>query len=170
MSIFDFLFGTKGKEMSAITKGQKSFLDQLYKGPGVESSPLYQQGSDFLSALLSGEPNSFSQFESPLMANFYQSIVPNLANQFAGMGTGGALSSSGFNQALAQAGSGLQRDIGALRGGLQMQGLGQALNYAQQPFANKLAGLGVSSKAYRPGQQGWIGQFLAALANNISSQ
>jgi len=76
-----------------------------------------------------------SIFEQPLMNQFNQQIIPQIAERFGGIGAG---SSSGLNQTLAQAGSTLSQKIAALRGGLMMQGTGQALQYANQPYANQL--------------------------------
>lgn len=161
MSLLDWLIGSKGKNQSTLSPGQKQYEHDLYGGGGVESSPLYGSGSDFLMQLLSNDPEAFAKFEQPFKNQFEQETVPMLANRFAGMGTGaGAMNSSGFQQTLAQEGGNLSSQLAALRGGLQMQGLGQALNYAQQPHANKIAGLGIDTKAHKPGDEGILTKFI----------
>lgn len=165
MAIWDFLFGKQEKyeQQPGLFPGQENFLNNLYSsGGGLAGNPLYGAGSDFLQKLLK---NGAPELEAPLMANFNQNTAPGIANRYAGMGTGaGALSSSGLNNALAQAGSGLQRDIGALRFGTQMQGLGQALQYAQQPISNQLQGLGTRPVTnFRPSTGGLLEQLIAAL-------
>jgi len=163
----DLLFGRKSEdqEVSTLSPEQQEFLKMLMQTGGLEGNPLYGAGSDYLQQLLSNEPGAYSQFEAPLMSQFHQQIVPQIANTFAGAGTGaGAVGSSAFGQQLGQAGAGLQKDIGALRGMLQQNALGQALQYAQQPIANRLAGLQTPTKAFRrtQGQPGLIPQGLAA--------
>ncbi len=143
---------------SSVLEGYQQDALKDYFQNGIGSSPLYQQGSSYLQNLLSGSPEAFAAFEAPLQQNFQQNVVPGIAERFAGMGTGaGSLSSSALYNSLAQAGKNLTTDIGGLRAGLQMQALPQALGYAQQPYSNTLAGLGVQSfQPYeRPGQPGF---------------
>lgn len=122
------------------TPEASAFQRKLFNKKGLlGKSPLYQEGSNYLQQLLSGGDEAFQRFEEPYMRNFNENISPDIANRFAGMGTGNSgLSSSGFQQTLAQAGKGLQGDLAAMRSGLQMQALPQALNYAQQPINNQL--------------------------------
>lgn len=122
------------------TKAAEQFQKQLFRNQGgLGGDPNYQQGSDYLRRLYSNDPELMAQFERPYMENFNENIAPNIANRFAGMGTGASgLSSSGFQQTLAQAGRGLQGDLANMRANQQMQGLNPALAYAQQPISNKL--------------------------------
>ena len=163
----EMLFGSqpKTKQLEVLTPEQKNAL-KGYFNEGIGTNPLYQQGSSFLQNLLSNQPGAFSAFEEPHLQNFEQRIAPGIAERFAGMGTGaGALSSSGLQQSLAQAGRGLSTDLAGLRSGLQMQSLPQALGYAQQPYTNTLGGLGVQSfqNAQRPGSQGLLGGLAGGL-------
>lgn len=173
MGALDFLFGSKSKikKMNKFSPEQQSKWEDFWNN-GIENSPLYGTGSDFLQNLLGGGQNAFSQWESPLMQNFNQNIAPGIAQRFAGMGTGaGASSSSGLNNSLAQAGSNLQSQLGALRGNLQMQALPQALAYAQQPYSNQLSGFGISPYEFmeQQGQQGLIPQTVAGIAGGVGS-
>lgn len=160
------------KQVNRLTKEQQRGLKDFYRNP-ISNNPLYQQGSSYLQNLLSGNPEATRAFEAPHLRQFYEQIVPRLSEQFGGFGTGaGNQLSSGFQNALGQAGVGLQERLAALRSGLQMQALPQALGYAQQPYQNQLAGLGVNAfeNAYLPQQQGFGASLLqlapyAALSN-----
>lgn len=154
----DFLFGTQSK-MKNFNKQSVGSLEQLLQGGGLENSPLFGAGTNFLQNLLSNSPDAFSAFEAPYLQRFEQQIIPGIAERFAGMGTGaGAGSSSSLNQALGQAGRNLQTDLAGLRSGLQMQALPQAFQYAQGPLQNILAAAGLIPGQYyeRPGQGGFV--------------
>ncbi len=163
----NILFGKDAKlqRYKALTGYQKDYLRDLFSQLSdqpldLASSPLYQQGSDYLSNLLSGSPESTAAFEAPAMRQFNEQIMPGIAEQFAGVG---GLSSSGFQNSAAGAGASLAERLQALRSGLQFQGAGQALGYSQAPFSQRLglAGLGLGTPAFgytgMPGQQGLIG-------------
>lgn len=113
----------KERQVQRFTPEQQGLLNQYISG-GTKGIP---QGFDYIRELLSGSPEAFSRFEQPFKTQFNQETVPNLAARFAGMGSGN-LSSSGFQQALAQAGSSLSEKLASLRGGLQMQALGHLGN------------------------------------------
>jgi hypothetical protein len=160
--INDFFMGNE----SEMNPFNKMVLQQLLKmmksGGGLEGNELFGGGSDFLQKLLSNDPQQMQQFQQPYLENFQQNIVPDIANRFAGMGTGASgLSSSGFQQTLAQAGRGLQSDLASMRGQQQLQGLPQALQYAQQPISNKLAAAQSIPGQYfeKPGQAGFLQNF-----------
>lgn len=135
-SLFESTFGHGPRERHApnYSPEAQQTLQNLQTGQtGIEQSPLYQAGSDWLLKLLSGDT---SVFEQPLMQQFNEQIVPGIAERFGGMGAG---SSSALNQSIAQAGSTLSQQIAALRGGLMNQASEQALGYANQPYANQLS-------------------------------
>lgn len=154
------------------TKQQSNFLQQLLgqlqgQSSNIGQNPLFQQGSNFLQQLLSGSPESSAAFEAPAMRQFNEQIVPGIAERFSGLGAG-AQSSSAFQQALGSAGAGLSENLQALRSGLQMGGLGHALNFSQQPISNLQGfgqlGLGTQMRGFAPKQQGFLQQLLMALA------
>jgi hypothetical protein len=157
------------------TKQQSSFLQQLLgslqgQSSNIGQNPLFQQGSNYLQQLLSGSPESTAAFEAPAMRQFNEQTIPGLAERFSGLGAG-AQSSSAFQQALGQAGAGLSENLQALRSGLQFGGLGQALNYSQQPISNLQGfgqlGLGTQMRGFMPKQQGFLRQLLTALAGGV---
>lgn len=154
-------------QMKTSTPEQDEFTRGLYQsGGGLNQNPLFQQGQDWLSRILSNDPQSMQQFEAPYMQNFEERILPTIAERFAGMGTGaGGLNSSGFQQTLAHAGRGLQSDLAQMRAGLQSGASQQGLQYAQQPISNQMNALSFKphENTYTPRQPG----FVDSLANAI---
>lgn len=173
MALLDFLFGKKDKfkQKSVFTPEQEQALQQYFQ-QGIETSPLFGAGSNYLQNLLSGAPGTFEAFEAPFKRQFEEETIPMIAERFAGLGTGGgALGSSAFGQTLAREGSNLSQTLAQLRSGLQMQALPQALGYAQQPFSNLLAGLGARGfeNIYQPGDTGLLGGILSGLGGGFGT-
>jgi hypothetical protein len=179
MGFFDFLFGSKDKvkQLPTMNYQQQKGLSQFFKKP-ITKSPGFQQGQDYLSQLLSGafQPN-YETFDQPYLQNFEEQIVPGLAERFAGMGTGaGGLNSSAFTNSIAQAGRGLQSDLASMRENLKfqnqgqmLQGAGQQLQYAQQPYSNLLAAIGQRpfENTYQPGSTGLLGGAFQGIAGGF---
>ncbi len=97
----------------------------------------FQNGQNWLNDLFNDE-NFFNKFEAPMQRNFQENTIPDLANRFGGMGSGGSLSSTGFRNQANREGEKLQESMAALRGGMQQQGVNQALQYGQQPINNMM--------------------------------
>ena len=110
---------------------------QSQYGQGIGEAPTFKAGQDFLTQLFSGSPEATQRFEAPALRQFHEQIVPQIAERFAGVG---ALSSSGFQQALSHAGGDLSERLAALRGNMQLGALGPALSYAGAP-SNQAQGL-----------------------------
>jgi hypothetical protein len=154
----DFFLGSESK-MNPYNQNALQQLIEMLQGGGLEGNNLFGGATNFLQQLFSNQPGFYENFERPFYENFQQNIAPGLANTFAGFGTGaGGLNSSGFQNSLAQAGRGLQTDLAAMRGQMQLQGLSPALQYAQQPVANKLnAAQNIPNQYYEtPGQPGLV--------------
>lgn len=135
-----------GKEkffrQNVLNAGQRGLLDLLsgraekgLKGvkpvpdiQDIEKSQLYQAGKTNLLDLLSGAPEAYEKFKAPIMREFQQQILPEIANRFTG-----SQQSSGFQNALAEAGGSLAERLGALRAELQQSALGPALSYGLAP-------------------------------------
>jgi hypothetical protein len=133
---------SKGEQGSEYNEAQQGGFDDIFKmiegmrgGSDITQNGNYQQGSQWLNSLFN-DPEFFKNFEAPLQRQFEEQTVPDLANRFASMGSGGALGSTGFRNQLAREGSNLGTNIAALRGGMQQQGVNQSLQYGQQPFNN----------------------------------
>lgn len=160
------------KQGSTYNKGALSLLDQIQQSVSgmkgaqdITANPQYQQGSEYLNSLFN-DPDFFRKFEAPLQRQFQEQTVPDLANRFAAMGSGGSLGSTGFRNQLAREGSNLSTNIAALRGQMQQQGANQALQYAQQPFSNwqqmLQTALTPTNNQYQPANAGFWGPIAAA--------
>lgn len=164
----------KGQMGSTYNKGQLGVIDDLVnqvKGMGsqgagnIQNSPTYQSGQNWIQSLFN-DPEFFKSFEAPLMRQFNEEIAPGVANRFAGMGSGGALNSSGFRNQMAREAGNLSTNIAALRGGLQQQGANQALQYGQAPVQNYMQmlqqALQPTQNVYQPPSAGPFGGAFSA--------
>jgi len=105
------------------------------QGGGLNLANQYDQ------SLLGQGPEAFNKFAAPYLQQFEEQMLPQIAERFAGQG---ALSSSGFGQALGGASAGLQSQLAQLFSQLQGQAAGRQQNQFQglsqlglnyQPFA-----------------------------------
>lgn len=146
MAFLDFLFGKgeKTDQFQRFTPEQQSLQNQLIGGTGAQ----LPQAFDYLSQILSNNPDLISKFEAPTRRAFQEETLPSIAERFTGMG---AQKSSAFGQQLGKAGERLEEGLSAQRAGLQGQALSQLqglLGGAMTPsFENVL----------RPGTQGLFG-------------
>lgn len=171
MGLFDFLFGSGDKmnKVETMTPQQQQVLNQ------VLSQVMQMQGSgggqnqamSYLQGLLDPNSEAYKNFEAPYMQQFQDQTLPMLAERFAGAGAqGGALSSSGFGQALGAAGSQLGSNLAGLKSGLQQQSaqglMGQYNNLLGQ-------GLGAQPFGYQQqqGQPGVLPQALQGLLGGL---
>lgn len=119
----------------------------------------FGEARNYYSNLLGNNAADFQAFAAPELRQFREQIIPDLAEQFAGMGAGG-LSSSGFRNAAIGAGTDLSERLAAMRAGLRqnaaagLQGLatGALTPHTQYQQTN-------------PGSQG----FLSNVATGIGS-
>jgi hypothetical protein len=128
----------EGPEISPTESRANEMIRQgMIAGPGT--APVEASGSSFLQRLLAPDaPQAMTKdFEAPLMRQFYEEIMPNLAERYAGRD---ALSSSGFQTTMANAGKGLEEQLGSIKANLinqilgqQLQGANVGLGYAQMP-------------------------------------
>jgi hypothetical protein len=179
-SVAGGLTGSKGETKSTYDKGTLNLLDQVQQylkgGVGgqnqdINQQPGYQTGMDWLQGLYN-DPSFFDAFESPLLRQFNEEIAPGIANRFASQGSGGSLGSTGFRNAITRAGADLSTNIGALRGGMQQQGIPQLQSYAQQPVSNWMQQLQASliptQNVYQPPSSGFFGGLAAPFAQGAS--
>jgi len=178
-------FGGKDEKFgSTFDKGALSTLQQVQdslkgmKGAqDITKQPGYQTGLDWLQSMFN-DPQFFNQFEAPLQRQFQEQTVPDLANRFASMGSGGSLGSTGFRNQLAREGSNLSTNLAALRGGMQQQAIPQLLGYSQQPFNNYMqmlqSALTPTRNQYQPAQPGMFANvttpFAGAAAQGFGQQ
>lgn len=164
----NMLFGNKDKfkQIPTMTGGQmqglEGILQQLQQMQGQGGA--YSGAQNYLSQILSGDPNAMSEFEAPYRNEFEQKTVPMLAERFAGLSPmGGGMSSSGFGQAMGGAGAGLQAQLAGLHGALKQNAAGQSMGQF-----NQLANLGIGTRSfentYQPGSTGLLGGAMQGLA------
>lgn len=115
----------------------------------------------FNSFLGDNRQQALDQFSQPYLQQFEEQILPQIAERFAG---GGALSSSGFGQALGGAASGLQAQLAQLFSQLQSQAAGQ--QYSQ---FNQLANTGLNYQPFAYNQRQGSGGFLAPLLGGLGT-
>jgi len=178
------------EQIETLSHDQRKLLERLMGGLygskfDIAKSAPYRQALDQLAGvskyaqdLMSPDSQAYQAYKAPMMREFQEQIIPGISERFAGLG---AQSSSALNQALGQAGSGLEERLAALRSGLQMQGAGLQSQLAQQQFGIGMApyemalqraqlALGTSPFAYyqrQPKQPGAFSQFMSGLAPGI---
>jgi len=157
----NFLTGTPGKykELSTLTGAQQPLQQQLINaGMGQGAGGAFGNAADYYYGNLGNTPEDYDRFAAPELRNFNENIVPGLAEQFAGMGSGG-LSSSGFRNSLGGAAADLSERLGAMKSQLRSDA------------ASRLIGLGgmglnpVKENIYESGQPGFLDQALPAAGN-----
>ena len=147
-----FLSGTKGKfqQKSLLGPEQQGLYSQLLgAAQGAGAGGAFGQAGDYYRGLLSDNNSTFQSMAAPEMRRFNEEIVPGLAEQFAGMGSG-ALSSSGFRNAAVNAGTDLSERIGAIRAQLRQQGAAGLMGLGSQGLQQ------FNENIYRPGRPGFL--------------
>lgn len=177
-------------QIPTLTREQSKLLERLMGGLygskfDITQSKPYQQAleqlagvSQYAQDLMSPDSQAYQAYKAPMMREFQEQIIPGISERFAGLG---GLSSSGFQQTAAQAGSGLEERLAALRTGLQMQGAGLQSQLAQQQFGMGMApyemalqraqlALGTPGFGYyqkQPKQPGTFAQLMGGLAPGL---
>lgn len=148
---------------------QNKLLEMLSGPGGIGQGGALQGGQNFLQQLLSGSPEATKAFEAPYKRQFNEETIPELANRFSGgfgiPGAASARSSSGFQQALAQAGTGLSENLAALRGGMQLQGIPLALQYLTHLIPGALHNR--FGTGFKPGTPGPGGEFIGPVVGGF---
>ncbi len=170
-------YGKQGETGSTYTGGQQSAIDDILQkiksmnggqGTDVTQSPLYQQGNEYLMSMFS-DPEFFKNIEAPMQRQFEENTIPDLANRFASMGSGGAMGSTGFRNQLAREGSNLNTNMAAMREQMKMGAVPQMMQSANQPFNNMMqmyqTALGhPTQNTYQPASGGFWGPIAGAAA------
>jgi len=161
----DWLFGSpdKLKKVATGTKEQEALHNNILSQAMGLSQGGYQQSQDYYNSLLQPGNEAFQNFASPFMNQFQEQTLPQIAERFAGAG---ALSSSGFGQALGGAASGLQSQLAQLFALLQSQAAG-----AQTQQYNQLAQTGLNYQPFayqkQQGSQGFLGPLAAGFGTAL---
>lgn len=159
-----FWTGTPGQwsQQSVLSPGQQSLQQQLLNSAmGRGGTGAFGSAADYYRDLLSNDPAVFDQFAAPEMRRFREEIIPGLAEQFAGMGSGG-LSSSGFRNAAVNAGSDLSERLGAIRANLKQQGAQGLFSLGQQGLNPTV------ENVYTAGQPGFLDSLSGLVSGGVS--
>ena len=176
----------KLKKADLMSPEQKEIFKYLMEHP-IEDKGMYERAKGFFKDYFDQGPMNFieemdpSVFEEPLMQQYEQEFIPQLAERFSGMGSG-SRHSSGFTQAGAQGAKNLAAQLGALRGNMKMQNQGmnlqalmsmlpQNLQYTQQPYSNYFQMLGIPQFApyVKGGTTGLIPGMAQGIANGVGT-
>lgn len=171
--------GSKEKYGSTYGKNQLGMIDQIMNQLGgmrgqtdITQNQNYGTGQDWLQSMFS-DPEFFNNFEAPIRRDYEENTIPDLANRFAGMGSGGALGSTAFRNQLGREGSNLSTNLAAMRGGMQQQAIPQLMGYAQQPTSNFMGLLNSvmnpTQNTYQGPTQGLFGGLAAPFAQGAAN-
>lgn len=170
MALLDFLFGSKPKteRISTLSPQQQQFQNQIFnilgllggEGGGVTSS------LDLLQQLLDPESQAAAGFDAVARQEFQDQIIPQIAERFAGAG---ALSSSGFGQALGAGAAGLESQLAQMRSQRQMGAAGSLIDVFGGLGAR---GLGTDEFAIQqtPGSAGFLSTVLGPALGSLATQ
>jgi len=134
----DFLGGSpeKRENLSLLRPEQEGLFQNLTQaGMNPGAGGAFGNAADYYRNLLGDNSADYNAFAAPAMRQYYENIVPNISEQFAGMGSGG-LSSSGFRNAQTQGGVDLAERLGALRANLRQAGASGLANIGQLGLGN----------------------------------
>lgn len=162
----DFLFGSPAEyeQVSNLTPSQLKNQNQLERaGRRRGAGGAFGDSADYYRDLISNDSADFNAFAAPELRQFKEQIVPDLAEQFAGMGSG-ALSSSGFRNAAVGAGTDLSERLGAIRAQLRQAGAAGLTNIGQM-------GLNQHSQYQQtnPGSEGFLSQAAPAIGQGLAT-
>lgn len=159
----DWLFGSpdKLKKSDTGTREQLGLHNNiLSQAMGFSQGGGYDLANQYFNNFLGGnQQEAFNQFSQPYLQQFQEQMLPQIAERFAGSG---ALSSSGFGQALGGASSNLQSQLAQLFSQLQNQA-------AQQQYGqyNQLSQTGLNYQPFsykkHAGSQGFLPSILAGI-------
>jgi len=155
----NFLFGSKNKikNKSSFDPYQQAINQQ--QGTALQGGGGYGNLIEQLQSMLNPESDYYKDSENAQMRQFNEEVIPGIAERFAGAGANsGALSSSGFGQALGGAGAQLQSNQGLMK----QQGVQSALQNLLRQYEG-FQGQTTFDRYEKPGQQGVFQQFLPAL-------
>jgi hypothetical protein len=165
-----FTGGAENDSLKKFDTGTKE-QQQLHNGilsqaMGMSNGGGYQNAQNYYNSLFAPGNQAYENFASPYMNQFQEQVLPQIAERFAGAG---ALSSSGFGQALGGAGAGLQSQLAQLFAQLQRQAAG-----AQTHQYNQLAQLGLNHEQFgyrqKEGNQGFGGSLAEGLSDPENMQ
>lgn len=171
----DFFMGKpqRFEQVNPYTKSQMGVQNQL-ENAAQSRGGAFNNASNYYNDLLSNNSSDMEAFAAPEMRRFNEQIIPDLAEQFAGLGAGGSgLSSSGFQNQLGRAGADLSERLAAMRANLRQnaaQGLQNIGTQALNPYMQNInvpAQQGLLQTALPAAISGAATGFTGAWANNM---
>ncbi len=153
-SLNNFFTGTPEsfEQKPTLSPEQQGLFKQLMSAlQGQGAGGAFGQSADYYRDLLSEDPSAMDAFAAPELRRFNQQTIPDLAEQFAGFGSGsGSLGGSGFRNAAATASADLGERLAQMRAQLRQQGAAGLSNLAQSGFQP------VTQNIHRPRQPGFL--------------
>ena len=148
----EFLFGkdAKDEQYSTLTPNQQRLSDQranAISGPGAKGA--YGTSADFYRDQMNPNGQNYQQLSAPMIRDYNEDIVPDVGEQFAGMGSG-ATSSSGFRNSLVRSNRDLNERLGMLRQNQRMQGAQGLYAIGQQGLQQE------TENVHRPATEGFV--------------
>ena len=131
-------FGTpeKRENVSTLRPEQEPTFEQLQAATqGKGAGGAFGNAADYYYGNIGEKPEDYDRFAAPELRNFYENIIPDISEQFAGMGSG-ALSSSGFRNSAVGAGAGLSERLAALRANVRQNAAIGLTNIGQSGLQN----------------------------------
>jgi len=136
------------KKVSNYDPAQKRIYQQLEQM--LQGTPGSQKAMGLLEGYLDPNSDQYRDFEAPYMRQFNEQILPGIAERFSGAGANsGALSSSGFGQALGGAAAGLQSNLAGMKEQIRRQSIGDILQQYQNQIQNRQGYLGLKPFGYQ---------------------
>lgn len=152
----------KHERVSTLLPEQQGLYNQLLNA-GMSGGGAFGNAANYYRNLLSDNSADYQAFAAPQMRQFREDIIPGIAEQFAGMGSG-ALSSSGFRNASVNAGTDLAERLGAIRANLRQAGAQGLQNIGQLGLQNFSQDVMTD-----PGSPGLLGNLSPAIGNILGS-
>ncbi len=156
-----FFTGTPGRfeRLSNLDPSQQGTFQNLNQ----TAQGAFGQAGDYYRRLLSDDNTDFDAMAAPELRRFKQQIIPDLAEQFAGMGSGGAIGGSGFQNAAATAGADLSERLGALRAQLRQNAAAGITGIGQMGLQN------FGENVYRPATPGFLDTVAGGVGQGVGT-
>lgn len=158
-----FFNGTPAKmsQQSTLLPNQRPIQKQQAQAiMGRGAGGAFGESADYYRDLLGNTNQDLQAFQQPELRRYNEQTIPDLAEQFAGMGSGG-LSSSGFRNAAVSAGADLGERLASMRAGLRQNAADRLSSLGQQ-------GLGqYAENVYKPRTAGFLESIAPAVGQGL---
>jgi hypothetical protein len=140
----------------------RDYQEGLHRGSVKAAQGAFGDVANYYRSNLGNEPGDFMAFARPELRRFREEIIPDLAEQFAGMGSGG-LSSSGFRNAGINAGADLSERLGALRANLRQMSAQGLMGIGQQGLQS------YTTQYQTPGSPGFLSSAIPGVLGAVGT-